>query len=81
MIANPALTIEREHRPPILREQVGLDPFETLLGDMPSPQHDLLEGSPSRLRTPRSSAAPEIPSLHLYTIPEDAIAANWVRIR
>jgi hypothetical protein len=59
-----------------------LDPFEARVGDMPSLQCDLWSGSPSRSRTPQSSATPEMRNLHPYTIPEDGIAAaNWVRIR
>ena len=43
MIANPALTMERERRRPIASERAMLDPFETLASDMPSLQHDVLE--------------------------------------
>jgi hypothetical protein len=43
MIANPALTMERECRRPILSEGATFDPFETLAGETPPLQHDPLE--------------------------------------
>jgi plasmid replication initiation protein len=42
MIANPALTMERECRS-ILSERSTLDPFEALAGETPVLQHDRLE--------------------------------------
>jgi hypothetical protein len=43
MIANPALTMERERRRPIPSKRATLDPFETLAGALPPLKHDLLE--------------------------------------
>ncbi len=69
MIANPALTMERECRS-ILSERATLDPFEALAGETPALPHDPLNGSPFSLAN-----APIVRRL-----PEDGIAANWVRI-
>src|SRR5262249_7498870 len=43
MIANPTLMIEREGRGPNRSKQATLDLFETLAGELPPLQHDLLE--------------------------------------
>ena len=43
MIANPTLMMERERRRPIPSKRATLDLFETLAGELPPLQHDLLE--------------------------------------
>jgi plasmid replication initiation protein len=43
MIANPTLMMERERRRPIQSKRTTLDLFETLAGELPPLQHDLLE--------------------------------------
>ncbi len=43
MIANPTLMIERERRRPIPSKQATFDLFQTLAGELPPLQHDLLE--------------------------------------
>ena len=69
-------------RAPTANPEQTSDPFETLAGETPPLQRDPLERQSFSPANAQSSATPEIRSLHLYTIPEDGIAAaNWVRIR
>jgi plasmid replication initiation protein len=78
MIANPTLMMERERRRPIQSKRATLDPFETLAGDMPSLQHDLMDGRSFSLAiannvTPIVCHARDT-QLQVYAVPEDGMA-------
>jgi len=78
MIANPTLMIERERRRPIPSKQATLDLFQTLAGELPPLQHDLLERQSFSLAnaknlTPFVYHARDT-QLQVYAVPEDGMA-------
>jgi plasmid replication initiation protein len=78
MITNPTLMIERERRRLIPSKQATLALFETLTGEMPPPQHDLLERQSFSLAnaknvTPIACHSRDTP-LQVYAVPEDGMA-------
>ena len=80
MIAKRALTMERDCRS-ILSERATLDPFETLAGETPPLQNDLMERQPSSLTNAPIVRRARDTQLHVSSVPEDGMATNWVRIR
>ena len=78
MIANPTLMMERERRRPIPSKRATLDLFETLAGELPPLQHDLLERQSFSLAnannvTPFVCHARDT-QLQVYAVPEDGMA-------
>ena len=78
MIANSTLMMERERRRPIPSKQATLDLFETLAGELPPLQHDLLERQCFSLAnaknvTPFFCHARDT-QLQVYAVPEDGMA-------
>jgi hypothetical protein len=76
MIANPTLMIERERRRPIPSKQATLDLFQTLAGELPPLQHDLLERQSFSLANAKN-VTPFVyhardTQLQVYAVPEDA---------
>jgi plasmid replication initiation protein len=78
MIANPTLMIERERRRPIPSKQATLALFETLAGELPPPQHDLLERQSFSLANAKN-VTPSVchardTQLQVYAVAEDGMA-------
>jgi plasmid replication initiation protein len=78
MIASPTLMMERERRRPIPSKRATLDLFETLAGELPPLQHDLLERQSFSLAnaknvTPIICRARDT-QLQVYAVPEDGMA-------
>ena len=78
MIANPTLMIERERRRPIPSKQATLDLFQTLAGELPPLQHDLLERQSFSLANAKN-VTPFVyhardTQLQVYAVPEDGMA-------
>ena len=74
MIANPTLMIERERRRPIPSKQATLDLFQTLAGELPPLQHDLLERQSFSLANAPIVCRARDTQLHLHAVPEDGMA-------
>ncbi len=78
MIANPTLMIERERRRPIPSKQATFDLFQTLAGELPPLQHDLLERqsfsvADAKNVTPIACHSRDT-QLQVYAVPEDGMA-------
>jgi plasmid replication initiation protein len=78
MITNPTLTMERERRRPIPSKRATLDPFETLAGELPPLQHDLLERQSFSVANAKNVTPIACHSrdtqLQVYAVPEDGMA-------
>src|SRR5215472_4723822 len=78
MIANSTLMIERERRRPIPSKQATLDLFQTLAGELPPLQHDLLERQSFSVANAKN-VTPFVyhardTQLQVYAVPEDGMA-------
>ena len=74
MIANPTLMMEHERQRPIPSKRATLDLFETLAGERPPLQHDLLERQSFSLANAPIVCRARETQLHLHAVPEDGMA-------
>ena len=74
MIANLTPMMERERQRPIPSKRATLDLFETLAGERPPLQHDLLERQSFSLANAPIVCRARDTQLHLHAVPEDGMA-------